>query len=124
MEIVLEHRQLNSNIQLHKSSFVLNLNGLACVHCGSMSVKRNGTYKARQRYLCKDCRKSFNDMTGSPLSGTKYPHKWLKYIEMMIDGCSLRTIAKELKIYLSTAFYWRHKVLFGLQSLGHQKRYH
>ena len=62
-------------------------NGLACVHCGSMSVKRNGTYKARQRYLCKDCGKSFNDMTASPLSGTKYPHKWLKYIEMMVGGC-------------------------------------
>jgi len=53
-------------------------------------------------------------MTGSPLSGTKYPHKWLKYLEMMV-------IAKELKIHLSTAFYWRHKVLFALQSLGHQK---
>ena len=96
-------------------------NGLSCVHCGSMSVKRNGTYKARQRYLCKDCGKSFNDITGSPLSGTKYPYKWLKYIQMMIDGCSLRTIAKELKIHLSTAFYWRHKVLFSLQSLGHKK---
>ena len=60
-------------------------------------------------------------MNGSPLSGTKYPHKWLKYIEMMVDECSLRTIAKELKIHLSTAFYWRHKVLFALQSLGHQK---
>lgn len=86
-----------------------------------MSVKRNGTCKARQRYLCKDCGKSFNDMTGSPLSGTKYPHKWLKYIGMMVDGCSLRMIAKELNIHLSTAFYWRHKVLFALQSLGHQK---
>ena len=96
-------------------------NGLACVHCGSMSVKRNGTYKARQRYLCKDCGKSFNDMTASPLSGTKYPHKWIKYIEMMVAGRSLRAIAKELKIHLSTAFYWRHKVLFALQSLGHQK---
>ncbi|QNU04781.1 IS1595 family transposase [Peribacillus butanolivorans] len=35
--------------------------------------------------------------------------------------CSLRTIAKELRIHLSTAFYWRHKVLFALQALGHQK---
>lgn len=40
---------------------------------------------------------------------------------MMVNGCSLRAIAKELKIHLSTAFYWRHKVLFALQSLGHQK---
>jgi hypothetical protein len=48
--------------------------GLACVHCGS-SVKRNGKYRSRQCYLYKDCRQSFNDMTGSPLSGTRYLHK-------------------------------------------------
>lgn len=95
-------------------------NGLACVHCGSLSLKRNGKYRSRQRYLCKDCGKSFNDMSGSPLSGTKYAHKWLKYFEMMVEGYSLRKIAKELKIHLSTAFYWRHKILFALQSLGHQ----
>ncbi|MBA9086614.1 putative RNA-binding Zn-ribbon protein involved in translation (DUF1610 family) [Fontibacillus solani] len=48
--------------------------GLACVHCGSVSVKRNGKYRSRQRYLCKDCGKTFNDMTASPISGTHYPH--------------------------------------------------
>ena len=96
--------------------------GLACVYCGSVSVKRNGTYRSRQRYLCKDCGKSFNDMTGSPLSGTKYAHKWFEYFEMMIEGqSSFRKIAKKLKIHLSTAFYWRHKILFALQSLGHKK---
>lgn len=95
-------------------------NGLACVYCGSMSVKRNGKYRSRQRYLCKDCGKSFNDMTGSPLSGTKYPHKWLDYYKMMIEGLSLPKIAKSLKIHVSTAFYWRHKILNAVRSLGHQ----
>lgn len=52
--------------------------GMACVHCGSKAVKRNGKYKTRQLYLCKDCGKSFNDTTASPLSGTHYPQKWLK----------------------------------------------
>jgi transposase-like protein len=49
--------------------------GLACVHCGSVNIKRNGKYRSRQRYLCKECGKSFNDMTASPISGTHYPHK-------------------------------------------------
>ncbi|BBU38898.1 hypothetical protein APP_11900 [Aeribacillus pallidus] len=93
--------------------------GLACVHCGSMSVKRNGKYRSRQRYLCKDCGKSFNDMTGSPLSGTRYPHKWLKYFEMMVKGYTLPKIAEELDIHISTAFYWRHKILYAIRSLGH-----
>lgn len=41
--------------------------GLGCVHCGSTDVKRNGKYRSRQRYLCKDCGKSFNDMTNTPI---------------------------------------------------------
>lgn len=40
--------------------------GLACVHCGSVKVKRNGKYRNRQRYLCRDCGKSFNGLTNTP----------------------------------------------------------
>ena len=29
-----------------------------CKHCGSPNVKKNGHYKGRQRYRCKDCGKS------------------------------------------------------------------
>jgi transposase-like protein len=92
--------------------------GLACVHCGGVNVKRNGKYRSRQRYLCRDCGKSFNDMTASPISGTHYPHKWLKYFQLMVEGTSLPKIAEELDIHVSTAFYWRHKILNALRSLG------
>jgi len=40
---------------------------LACLHCGSGNVKRNGKYRSHQRYLCKNCGKSYNDRTASPL---------------------------------------------------------
>ncbi len=92
--------------------------GLACVHCGNVSVKRNGKYRSRQRYLCKDCGKTFNDMTASPISGTHYPHKWLKYFKLMLEGMSLPQIAEELRIHVATAFYWRHKILNALRSQG------
>lgn len=92
--------------------------GLACVHCGSMSVKRNGKYRSRQRYLCKDCGKTFNDMTNTPFSGSRYPEKWVKYIEMMVEGYTLPKIAERLKIHISTAFYWRHKILNALGTHG------
>jgi hypothetical protein len=39
---------------------------------------------------------------------------------MMIEGYTLPRIAKELKIHISTCFYWRHKILFALRSLGFQ----
>lgn len=92
--------------------------GLYCLHCGSTAVKRNGTYRSRQRYLCKDCGKSFNDMTNTPFSGSRYPEKWVKYIEYMVEGYTLPKIAEELGIHISTAFYWRHKILNALKSLG------
>lgn len=96
-------------------------NGLACVHCGSLRVKRNGTYRERQRYLCKDCRKSFNDISGTPLSGAHNPEKWMRYFLMMVEnkGKSLPKIAIELDMHVSNAFYWRHKILNALRPLGH-----
>ncbi len=94
--------------------------GLACLHCGSVAVKRNGKYRSRQRYLCKDCGKSFNDMTNTPLPGTKHPDKWLKYFEMMVEGYTLPKIAEKLDIHVSTAFYWWNKILNAIRSLGNQ----
>ena len=40
---------------------------------------------------------------------------WKRYIDLMIDGKSLRYIAKELNISLQTSFYWRHKILSVLR---------
>jgi len=94
--------------------------GLGCIHCGSVKVKRNGKYRNRQRYLCRDCGKSFNDLTNTPISGTRYLGKWAKYFQLMVDGYTLPKIAKRLKIHISTAFYWRHKILFALRSMGFQ----
>jgi hypothetical protein len=37
---------------------------------------------------------------------------------MMIEGVTLPKIAEELQIHISTAFYWRHKILNTLRSLG------
>jgi len=92
--------------------------GLACVHCGSVNNKRNGKYRSRQRYICKGCGKSFNDMTANPDFRNHYPHKWLKYFQMMVDGVTLPKIAEELEIHVSTALYWRYKILIALRSIG------
>ena len=94
--------------------------GLGCVHCGSVKVKKNGKYRNRQRYLCRDCGKSFNDLTNTPISGTRYLGKWSTFFQLMVEGYTLPKIAERLGIHLSTAFYWRHKVLFSLRSLGFQ----
>lgn len=70
--------------------------GLGCVHCGSVKVKRNGKYRDRQRYLCRDCGKSFNDLSNTPISGTRYLGKWSKYFQMMVEGYSLRSMGFQM----------------------------
>jgi len=83
--------------------------GFVCPHCESESVKRHGFYEGRQRYKCKDCNKTFSDTTNTVLTGTHYPDKWLAYVECMLQGMSLRKIAEQLKIHVSTAFFWWNK---------------
>ena len=36
----------------------------------------------------------------------------------MIEGLSLPKIAKRLGIHVSTAFYWRHKILNAIRAVG------
>lgn len=58
----------NLNTEFKESRFA---NGQICPHCGSNSVVKNGKLKNSQRYLCRECGKSFNDLTKSVLSSTK-----------------------------------------------------
>ncbi len=39
--------------------------GLYCPRCRSESVIKYGSYREYQRYLCKDCDRTFNDKTGT-----------------------------------------------------------
>jgi transposase-like protein len=68
-------------------------NGLICPHCKDYSVVRFGKYVVktrtgevkRQRYRCKSCRQTFNDLTNTPLQRTRRPHLWVRFIECMIE---------------------------------------
>ncbi|GAX88854.1 IS1 family transposase [Effusibacillus lacus] len=71
---------------------------IVCPHCQSHDVIGHGKYRDRQRYKCKCCSKTFNDFTSTPLHGTHYPHKWVKFLECMIKGESLRTAEIKVKV--------------------------
>lgn len=91
-----------------------------CPHCGTSSVVRNGKRKdGTQRYLCKDCGKSFIARSNSITYGTrKSLVTWETFIECMLMGLSLEKTAVMCKIHRNTAFYWRHKVLDALQTMA------
>lgn len=101
--------------------------GLVCPHCNNSSAVRFGKYVVktrtgevkRQRYRCKSCRQTFNDLTNTPLQRTRRPHVWARFIECMIEGYSLRKCTEELhgEVTHVTLFYWRHKILAALKQI-------
>lgn len=82
-----------------------------CPHCHSRVINRHGKSGAMQRYRCKNCLKTFNASTGTPLAHLRLKDRWLTYIGTMIQGKVLRDSACECGINLKTAFLWRHRLL-------------
>lgn len=92
--------------------------GFSCPHCNSKEVVRCGKNKGRQRYKCKDCGKTSIDLTNTPLNRTRYPEKWMPFMECMLNGFSLRKSAKIVGVTWVTLFYWRHKILSALKQMS------
>ena len=86
-------------------------NGRVCPLCGCIHVVRNGHRKdGTQRYVCKDCGKSFVIATNSIVSGTRKDLSvWEQYIDCMMNGLSIRKTAVACGIHRNTAFLWRHR---------------
>lgn len=82
-----------------------------CPSCGSESVNRWGWVSGLQRYRCKECKQTFNALTGTPLSRLRYKERWLSFSEELKEGSSVRKAAKRLKIHRNTSFRWRHRFL-------------
>ena len=89
--------------------------GFLCPHCGTTHIVRHGTYKGKQRYLCRNCNATFSDMTNTPMSRTKFPEKWSPFVECMLKGYSLRKSAEIVGVSYVTLFYWKHKILEALK---------
>lgn len=112
-----------------------NKEGYHCPHCESEHIVQNGKYPTlvdgekveKQRYLCKACKKTFTDLTNTTLYRTRRLNKWVKFVECMIDGYSLRKAADLINanntddesddISYVTLFYWRHKLLSSLSKM-------
>jgi transposase-like protein len=89
----------------------------SCPRCRSTELHKWGRYQriggcgATQRYRCKECGKTFNEFTGTPLAHLKYQDKWADIGWCLLEGLSVRRSAEELQVHPSTAFRWRHRFL-------------
>lgn len=86
--------------------------GLACPHCQHMDVMRWGHQRGgAQRYRCRRCRRTFNDLTGTPLARTRQGTLWPLFAECMRNRLSCRRTAQVLGFNHKTAWCWRHRLL-------------
>ena len=82
--------------------------GVICVKCESGNIKRNG-HKGKelacQKYVCNDCGKNFDDLTGTIFAGHHQPLRtWIICLYFMGLNLSNRQIAQELDLSETDAF--------------------
>jgi transposase-like protein len=93
---------------------------LACPHCNSIEIYGHGLYKGRKRYQCMGCKKTFNDLTGTAISGIKKTDKFQEYLELVIESVTIRKAASRIGVSIKTIFDWRHKLLSSLPNFSGQ----
>jgi len=85
---------------------------LRCPRCQSLNVGPWGSYHAQpglKRYRCKarGCKRTFNDLTGTLLDGSKRSvMHWILATFLLCLACSSRRIARELGVHIRTSYRW------------------
>lgn len=82
-----------------------------CPHCNSTKAWRWGYNSGVQRFRCKDCQKTYNALTSTPLARLKRKDAWMVHSEAMQKGLTIRESAKIANVAVTTAFRWRHRML-------------
>ncbi len=89
-----------------------------CVKCGILNsqIKHGKTKNNKQRYKCKSCLATYiiDDSLTSQLQNSDFIFK--KFIGYMVDDVTLSVIARNLKIDIKTALYYRYLVFEALKN--------
>ena len=84
---------------------------LACPRCQGRCLYRHGEANGLQRFRCRDCGRTFNSLTGTPLARLRHKKKWLAFGECLLDSRTVRDAAARLAVNKSTSMRWRHRFL-------------
>jgi transposase-like protein len=88
------------------SEYNLNCNAeICCKHCGSKRINRNGRQKGKQRYYCRDCKKTFSEGVDNRI---RYPLILRRLaITLYLSGTSISGIQKSLSICFNRKIYFK-----------------
>ena len=98
------NQDLTSNLDLVQTSLT-NDQMVHCPQCNSTDLYGHGTYKGRKRYKCKSCQSTFNDFTGTAISGIKKTQKFQEYMWLVLESISIRKAALKLEVNVKTIFW-------------------
>lgn len=98
---------------------------ITCPGCGAKKYVLNGTYQTAsekiQRYKCKCCGRVFSPVHKTLISGSSVSFKdWLKFIDCLYNGYSLKQTAEVCDISEATAQDNRIKLFYALKLLNDQ----
>lgn len=82
-----------------------------CPGCACERYYRHGLANGLQRYRCRACGRTYNDLSGTPLARLRLREKWLAYLSCMLESKSVRAAAGDVGVHRNTAFRWRHRFL-------------
>ena len=97
---------------------------ICCPKCQSKNIKKNGKYKDRQLYKCKDCNKKFNELTNTPFHHTRLVYKQIvDAYECLVNKLSIRKTANKTGVSIKTAFILRFKIISCLKIIVNNKKF-
>ena len=82
-----------------------------CPRCHGAHWHRHGHANNLQRYRCRACGRTFNDLSGTPLARLRLREKWIDYLEAMLASRPVRAAADHAGVHRNTAFRWHHRFL-------------
>ena len=85
--------------------------GKLCPLCRGTRIQKWGHFAGRQRFRCRDCRRTFSTFTGTPLRYLKRPERWRAFLWCIEGRLTVRASGAALHIDKNTALRWRHRVL-------------
>jgi transposase-like protein len=89
-----------------------------CKYCNATHIKKSGFTKNRvQRYLCLECKKSFNALTNTIFDNHKVSIKeWIQFFLNLFSFESVSVTSKNNKNSITTSLYWLHKLFLVLKN--------
>ena len=88
---------------------------IKCEYCGSENLKKHGLRGSKQRYYCKDCKRTFVIKSAPIIQSSKITEaQWKELLRGMIQNLKLREIAENVDISITSVWYNKHKVCSAL----------